>query len=147
MVERGAWTLTESLRRIPNLPFFYLVYRAWSHWKAISGGKHVQWLIQNRLIQEAPSDTLDELYKPTAQTLDDAKEFPEKILLSEKQVETFAEKLEMPVLAMELERAIWQVEQAQKTAAEEKQQSSTPARPSNTESKSETDPSKHQKKE
>ncbi|UKZ60270.1 uncharacterized protein TrAtP1_001552 [Trichoderma atroviride] len=39
---------------IPNIPFFYLVYRAWSHWRAINGGKHVQWLIQNKLIQLSP---------------------------------------------------------------------------------------------
>lgn len=29
------WKLTEGAR-IPNLPFFYLVFRAWSHWKGES---------------------------------------------------------------------------------------------------------------
>lgn len=129
---------------LPNLPFLYLLYRAWSHWKAILGGKHIQWLIQNKLIREAPSDTLDELYKSTALPLDDSKEAPEKMLLSEKQVEAFSEKLEIPPLAIELERAVWQVERALKTDAEKKeqQQSSEDAKSSTI-----SDPSKHDKKE
>jgi Mitochondrial K+-H+ exchange-related len=109
--------------RIPNLPFFYLAYRAWSHWRAALGGKHVQWLIKNRLIQEAPSTILDNLYKPTAHlAADDSPDAPERLLLTGEQAQSFADKLEMPALASELERAIWQVEQAQKTDVETKKE-------------------------
>lgn len=47
---------------IPNLPFFYLVYRAWSHWRALSGSKHIQHLLNKNLISPTPSPILDELY-------------------------------------------------------------------------------------
>lgn len=142
-VERSA---NRDLYRLPNLPFLYLLYRAWSHWKAILGGKHIQWLIQNRLVQESPSDTLDELYKSTALPLDESKETPEKMILSEKQAESFSKKLDMPALAIELERAIWQVEQAQKTATEEKQQQPS-ENVTSAETTTQTDPLKHHKKE
>lgn len=105
---------TDSSDRIPNLPFFYLVYRAWSHWRAIMGGRHVQWLIQNRLLSAAPSDKLDSLYPKGAPSIDDAHKIQEKMLLTNKQAQVFSEALEMPALAIELERAVWQVEQSLK---------------------------------
>lgn len=50
--------------RVPNLPFFYLVYRAWSHHRALSGGKHISFLLQHasRLLSYHPSPILDEIY-------------------------------------------------------------------------------------
>src|ERR1700722_11184421 len=50
------------MNRIPNIPFFYLVYRAWSHWRALSGSKHIQFLIERKLIKTKPSPILDTLY-------------------------------------------------------------------------------------
>lgn len=99
---------------IPNLPFFYLVYRAWSHWRAIAGGKHVSWLIERQLLQPSPSKILDELYETGAPTAPATLESPEKerMLLTQKQVRSFAQTLEIPALSMELERALWQVEEA-----------------------------------
>ncbi|EGU81445.1 hypothetical protein FOPG_05285 [Fusarium oxysporum f. sp. conglutinans race 2 54008] len=96
---------------IPNLPFFYLVYRAWSHGRAISGGKHLQWLLENKLLRLAPSEKLDRLYAlhaPPAEEPDNK----ERTLLTQKEVQTFSDTLDMPALEVELERAIWQVEQA-----------------------------------
>lgn len=95
--------------RIPNLPFFYLVYRAWSHWRAISGGKHIQWLIKNRLLQETPSEQLDKLYDDGGPSIENTKEDKEQMLLTEDQVQRFSDTLEIPALTVELERAIWQV--------------------------------------
>lgn len=95
--------------RIPNLPFFYLVYRTWSHWKAQAGGKHIQWLVQNKLLTPAPSPILDELYeKAPAQT----SEGVEQPLLSHDSIRSFSEKLCLPELETELDRAIWQVAKA-----------------------------------
>lgn len=100
------------------MPFFYLVYRAWSHWRAIAGGKHLQWLIEKKLLQPTPSKTLDQLYAlhaPPAEELDNK----EHTLLTQKEVQTFSETLNMPTLEVELERAIWQVEQSLKDPSEE----------------------------
>ncbi|KAF4454504.1 hypothetical protein F53441_3008 [Fusarium austroafricanum] len=96
---------------IPNIPFFYLVYRAWSHSRAIAGGKHLQWLLENKLLRLAPSEKLDQLYAlhaPPAEEPDNK----ERTLLTQKEVQTFSDTLNMPALEVELERAIWQVEQA-----------------------------------
>ncbi|KAF7560610.1 hypothetical protein G7046_g3530 [Stylonectria norvegica] len=103
---------------IPNLPFFYLVYRAWSHWRAIGGGKHVEWLIQNKLVQPSPSQMLDQLYLQHAQTVEDS-DTKEQILLTQKEVQTFSATLDIPELEIEMERAIWQVEQSLKKPAKD----------------------------
>ncbi|KAI5842863.1 mitochondrial K+-H+ exchange-related-domain-containing protein [Tricharina praecox] len=47
---------------IPNLPFFYLAYRAFSHWKALEGAKHLGFLAANGMFQPVPSAALDEVY-------------------------------------------------------------------------------------
>jgi hypothetical protein len=96
---------------IPNLPFFYLVYRAWSHYRAIAGGKHVQWLLEHKLLRSYPCAKLDQLYAlhaPPAEEPDNK----ERMLLTQKEVQTFSDTLDMPALEVELERAIWQVEHA-----------------------------------
>ncbi|KAK2595319.1 hypothetical protein QQS21_006975 [Conoideocrella luteorostrata] len=102
---------------IPNLPFFYLVYRAWSHWRAISGGKHIQWLVEKKLLKPTPSPILDALYSQAAVKAKLQRQQPsgvdkETLLLTQEQVRTFSESLDVPALEIELERAIWQVEQA-----------------------------------
>ncbi|KND88790.1 Uncharacterized protein C23H3.12c [Tolypocladium ophioglossoides CBS 100239] len=97
---------------IPNLPFFYLVYRAWSHWRAISGGKHIQWLVENKLLLPSPSKILDQLYGKAAPSLAAEPAGREQLLLTQKQVRSFSETLDVPALEIELERAIWQVEKA-----------------------------------
>lgn len=110
---RLSCNMRADISRIPNLPFFYLVYRAWSHYRAIAGGKHVQWLIDNELLYSVPSKTLDDLYAlhaPPAEEPDNK----ERTLLTQKEVQTFSKTLDMPALEVELERAIWQVEQSLK---------------------------------
>jgi len=87
------------------------VYRAWSHWKAISGGKHIQWLVENKLLQPSPSKILDKLYSSKDPAAAEASG-REELLLTQQQVRTFSEALDVPALEIELERAIWQVEKA-----------------------------------
>lgn len=53
---------------------------------------------------------MDKLYGEDAPSLDDSSSGKEKMLLTEKQVQAFCNTLEIPTLAIELERAIWQVE-------------------------------------
>lgn len=46
---------------IPNLPFFYLVWRAWSHYRAYQSSKYLNDLLaQNRIAPQA-SDELDRI--------------------------------------------------------------------------------------
>ncbi|SPN99631.1 uncharacterized protein DNG_02483 [Cephalotrichum gorgonifer] len=128
---------------IPNLPFFYLVYRAWSHWRAIKGGQHVQFLVKNKLLSLAPSPILDAIYAspklqaaklPPHPIVGDessaekashdvkaeggdapeetaAGEMPEKILVTKEIGRQLSEALEHPEIEVEIERALWQVEQ------------------------------------
>lgn len=120
---------------IPNLPFFYLVYRAWSHYRALAGSKHIQYLLKENLIVPNPSPILDTLYSAgimkatrgsitlnpreanaepgeTSKLLDDAPMEPEVLLLGEGDSARIAQALEMPELRAELDRAIWQVKKA-----------------------------------
>ncbi|KAL2255482.1 hypothetical protein VTK26DRAFT_3265 [Humicola hyalothermophila] len=129
---------------IPNLPFFYLVYRAWSHWRALQGGKHIQFLVKNNLLALTPSPVLDAVYAEQKEplpwtskpTTDDHGEpliqsnpssFPtgsrnptgETMLLSQANGKRMTQALDLPQLEVELERAIWQVEMAIKKESAE----------------------------
>ncbi|KAG5980204.1 hypothetical protein E4U55_004277 [Claviceps digitariae] len=109
---------------IPNLPFFYLVYRAWSHWRALAGGKHIKFLLDKKLLKPTPSPVLDALYSQAGtlqqlQTHNSSASSPnsnptsqEVQLLTQAQVRSCSQKLHTPALELELERAIWQVERA-----------------------------------
>ncbi|KAI1648648.1 mitochondrial K+-H+ exchange-related-domain-containing protein [Daldinia loculata] len=124
---------------IPNLPFFYLVYRAWSHWRALAGGKHIQFLCEKNLLTLSPSPVLDSIYAPllpdplaskeqiadtdraSKSTAGNSKEFAEeRMLLSQENRRQLVKALEIPELEVELERAIWQVETAIQKEQEEK---------------------------
>lgn len=120
---------------IPNFPFFYLAYRAWSHWRAIAGGSHLEFLRQNKLLRLAPSKDLDHIYHPLNPTPGKPLEHPltdtnplksesdldegEEVILSHDNGREIAEFLELPELRVEMERAIWQVEQARKRKQKE----------------------------
>lgn len=114
---------------IPNLPFFYLVYRAWSHWRAFSGSKHIQFILEHNLVRPNPSPILDAIYSTkvpedatkkvpinaaskTASQSSDATESKdeETMVLSKGSAKMIASALEIPELEVELDRAIWQVE-------------------------------------
>ncbi|KAI1118722.1 mitochondrial K+-H+ exchange-related-domain-containing protein [Nemania sp. NC0429] len=113
---------------IPNLPFFYLVFRAWSHYRALAGGKHLQWLSSNNFFTLWPSEILDSIYprhlpssnSPEQESHHSSPESPhqgdnspvaeERLLLTQDSGRKLARALEVPELEAELERAIWQVE-------------------------------------
>ncbi|KAI1345038.1 mitochondrial K+-H+ exchange-related-domain-containing protein [Xylariaceae sp. FL0016] len=123
---------------IPNLPFFYLVYRAWSHWRALAGGRHLQWLVQNKFLTLSSSPVLNTIYPsllPRATSQDQSAaeskwELPssndtnvegkEKMVLTQASGRQLAKALELPQLEVELERAIWQVENDIQKEKEEK---------------------------
>ncbi|GAW20049.1 hypothetical protein ANO14919_095430 [Xylariales sp. No.14919] len=125
---------------IPNLPFFYLVYRAWSHYRALAGGKHLQWLISNNFFTVSPSPTLDTIYPHHPRSLslpeesnqsdsyqsDKGPSTQETLLLTQDSGRELARALKVPELQVELERAIWQVETAIRKQSEAAE-SSTPS--------------------
>ena len=123
--------------RIPNLPFFYLVWRAWSHYKALYGGKLLEHLTTHNHIKIAPSSQMDQLYAagliaPNRQATRDAPlPTPEQIKQVAEVVETqtengkgeamllqqwngklLAEGFNLPEMEIEIERAVEQVEKA-----------------------------------
>ncbi|KAK0645479.1 mitochondrial K+-H+ exchange-related-domain-containing protein [Cercophora newfieldiana] len=131
---------------IPNLPFFYLCYRAWSHYRALAGGKHIQFLLQKNLLTLTPSPVVDEVYADQKQPLPstpqptttlkagpDGETFKtfdpsntkvpnpdgETMLLSQANGKKMTQALDLPQLEVELERAIWQVETAIKESNKE----------------------------
>ncbi|KAG9242547.1 fungal and plant [Calycina marina] len=101
---------------IPNLPFFYLVFRAWSHWTALSGSKHIQFLLDKKLLKPEASPILDKLYarnkNPFATPAKSSGPTEERILLTEDEGKDIALVLDIPELFLELKRAVWQVERS-----------------------------------
>ncbi|KAI0404176.1 mitochondrial K+-H+ exchange-related-domain-containing protein [Xylaria palmicola] len=115
---------------VPNLPFFYLVYRAWSHYRALAGGRHLQWLLSKDFYTLSPWEVLDTVYPRQLPSLTLSKQIStpantepahesdqtppaeERLLLTQESGRKLARALEIPELEVELERAIWQVETA-----------------------------------
>ena len=120
---------------IPNLPFFYLLYRAWSHWRALAGGKHLKFLLANNLVEPTPSPLLASIYPPAAHSLSSAPSPEPKVskeetapppgqevmMLSQAHGREMYRALQIPELEVELERAIWQVETALQKQKEEQE--------------------------
>jgi len=120
---------------IPNIPFFYLVFRAWSHWRALSGSQHIEFLLDSKLVTPKPSAVLDTLYsagvmqavrdntliRTKGSTIKSSSSInkgngggEEVVLLQPWNAKLMAKALEIPELEVELERAIWQVEKSLK---------------------------------
>ena len=129
--------ITNPFSRLPNLPGFYLLFRAWSHWRALEGGKHIQFILDNNLLSLSPSPFLNSIYgiygdsrplfreikenditgEPPQSPRDEKKDLgstaaaaEEKLLLTQEKGQKLAQGLDLPELEIELERAIWQVE-------------------------------------
>ncbi|KAL8816398.1 MAG: hypothetical protein Q9223_004585 [Gallowayella weberi] len=132
---------------VPNLPFFYLLFRAWSHWRARSGSQHVEFLLNNRLLKFTASNRLDlgytaggletkmkELDSEAKKVLDkpadvnsdpEASKDTEKILLTQSSGSFIADLTQVPELEEQVQRAVKQVEKslrAKKELQEEKQE-------------------------
>ncbi|PYH98572.1 hypothetical protein BO71DRAFT_395167 [Aspergillus ellipticus CBS 707.79] len=110
---------------VPNIPFFYLVYRGWSHWRALNGSKHLEFLVEKDLLNLMSHPGLEKLYakrvsyalehtqldKPFAEMVENVEKSDDKLLLRMKDAKKLASILEAPDLALEAERAIVQVEE------------------------------------
>ena len=127
--------LTISHTSVPNLPFFYLCFRAYSHYRAWYGGAFLSHLTRHNLIKHTPSPQLDALYAtgllhptrqaareaspPTAEDIervsrevkvqdDDGGE--EVMVLRKWNGKVLAEAFGLPEMEVEIERAVEQVE-------------------------------------
>ncbi|KAL5113876.1 hypothetical protein ACEQ8H_008256 [Pleosporales sp. CAS-2024a] len=128
---------------VPNLPFFYVLYRAYSHWTALNGSKFLAFLLQHKLPTPTSSWPLDQLYTaglmyptrqrshaaptPTEQqashvaalvhkqTHNDTKDV---MVLQRWNAKLIAEHLQLPDMQVDMERAVEQVEQSIRTKAE-----------------------------
>ncbi|KAL2833086.1 mitochondrial K+-H+ exchange-related-domain-containing protein [Aspergillus pseudoustus] len=114
---------------IPNIPFFYLIYRGWSHWRALNGSKHLQFLVEKGLLKPVSYPGLVDLYAkrvsstleetdrndPVSEMVEDVEKSDDKILLRMKDAKKLATILDAPGLALEAERAIIQVSEQLKS--------------------------------
>ncbi|KAK8172843.1 mitochondrial K+-H+ exchange-related-domain-containing protein [Phyllosticta citrichinensis] len=132
---------------IPNIPFFYLVFRAYSHWKALSGSKHLEFLLKHNLIKPTPSAELDEAYAaglihstredsrnsppPTREHIEEVAKIVERqtnngsedvMVLQKWNGKLLAEKYHLPEMEVEIERAVEQVENSIKAKDELKEE-------------------------
>ncbi|KDN64722.1 hypothetical protein CSUB01_01936 [Colletotrichum sublineola] len=116
---------------------FALVPVAWSHWRALEGGKHLRFLVDNKLLALSPSKLLNDIYTPLIS--EDKTQTPSKpalrqgespqgktgnskdemILLSQANGQRIAKVLDVPELSVEIERAIWQVNHVKQAKQEE----------------------------
>ncbi|KAL9029559.1 MAG: hypothetical protein Q9180_007016 [Flavoplaca navasiana] len=131
---------------VPNIPFFYLVFRAWSHWRARSGSQHINFLLENRLLKFTISRPLRLAYdvaglevatKELDSAVEEVKEKKhqaraesvaeadiEKMLLTQSDGKIISELVDVPELEEQIQRAVKQVEKAlkaEKELQEEKQ--------------------------
>ncbi|KAL5635465.1 hypothetical protein ACGC1H_004304 [Rhizoctonia solani] len=56
---------------IPNLPFFFCVWRAWTHWKAHKASTYLLELSNKDAIHASPSQDLDNVYSNASKLLPD----------------------------------------------------------------------------
>ncbi|KAL1969404.1 hypothetical protein VTN77DRAFT_9597 [Rasamsonia byssochlamydoides] len=109
---------------VPNIPFFYLAYRGWSHWRALSGSRHLVYLLEKGLLQPQSSPELENFYskrlvharqerkndKSAVSTQED-KDTEERLLLEESDGMELGQILGAPEIAIEVERAVVQIRQ------------------------------------
>jgi hypothetical protein len=122
--------------RIPNIPGFYLLFRAYSHYKAWSGSQHLEYLVDKQLVRPAPSELLDEIYASSSKLIEAPIETAEKeisdesalllddevMFLNQESGSQIANAFDVKELGVEIERAIEQVEKKIKTEKEAKKQ-------------------------
>ncbi|EXJ89288.1 hypothetical protein A1O3_02354 [Capronia epimyces CBS 606.96] len=118
---------------IPNIPFFYAAYRCWSHWRALKGSDHLDFILDHRLYRLLSTPEIEDLYEQIApdapdftfvtriQVLDGSAP-PEQILLPLGSHSLVAKVTGVPELSNEVERALWQIgRQSEQEKAQEAQ--------------------------
>lgn len=81
---------------VPNIPFFYVAFRAWSHYRAMEGSKHLNLLLDQDRITYSASSVLDDIYSKDGK------------MDSERLLRTLKDRL--PAMTAEVQRANLQLE-------------------------------------
>ncbi|KAK4998333.1 hypothetical protein LTR66_002421 [Elasticomyces elasticus] len=114
---------------IPNLPLGYMLFRTWSHYRALNGGRYLQALQSGKLIIATPSKAIDDIYEESRRVLqftpaesDLAANISgsssitssegETLLLRPSDGKVIADVFTLPEMQIEVERAVEQVELA-----------------------------------
>jgi hypothetical protein len=97
-----------------------MLFRTWSHYRALNGGKYLEALLSRNLVAPTPSKEMDEMYAaglPTngSQIASEnsplqANEKGEAMLLKRWNGKLIAETFKLPELEIEISRAVDQVE-------------------------------------
>ncbi|THC88562.1 hypothetical protein EYZ11_011993 [Aspergillus tanneri] len=117
---------------VPNIPFLYLVYRGWSHWR--------EFLVEKDLLKPVSYPGLEQLYakrvpralehshveKPISQMAEDVENSKDTLLLRMTDAKKLATILDAPELALEAERAIVQAEEQLQAQKKEEQEKNAP---------------------
>ncbi|KAJ5588490.1 hypothetical protein N7537_011168 [Penicillium hordei] len=120
---------------VPNIPFFYLAYRGWSHWRALNGSRHLEFLVEKSLLNPISSPELEQLYAKRAsqkiegsttetsysEVAEDIEQSEDRVLLKMSDARKLATILDAPELALEAERAIIQVREQLEAVGKAKQ--------------------------
>ncbi|KAI5792235.1 mitochondrial K+-H+ exchange-related-domain-containing protein, partial [Pyronema domesticum] len=117
---------------IPNLPFFYLAYRAFCHWKALLGAKHLEWLAtkaqeNDAVLKAVGSNVLDAVYERRRLSaanrvgldrrtdwMQGGRDGADRLLIEAEDAQEIAKALDFPELAVECERACKQISEEMK---------------------------------
>lgn len=118
---------------IPNIPFFYLAFRCWSHWRALKGSDHLDFMIDHRILRFVSTPQIENIYKTVAPNLQNSYHFVtrnqvldgedprEELLLTTNSHSLVSKTLQVPELSGEIERAVKQVTTSMKKQEEEQQ--------------------------
>jgi hypothetical protein len=119
---------------IPNIPFFYFAFRCWSHWRALRGSDHLDFLLDHRILRFISTPEIEAIYKTAAPNHQHSYQFitrnqaldgedpKELLLLTSGSHVPISKDLEAPELNLEVERAVMQVETSLRKQEEEQQQ-------------------------
>lgn len=97
-----------------------MLFRTWSHYRALKGGKYLEALLSRNLIASTPSKEMDDIYAaglPANSSQPTSEESPlqpnedgETMLLKRWNGKLIAEAFKIPELEIEISRAVDQVE-------------------------------------
>lgn len=118
---------------IPNIPFFYVAFRCWSHWRALRGSDHLDFMLDHRILRFISTPEVEKIYKTVAPDLQHSYRFvtknqvldgddpKEHLLLTTGSHTIISQDLQVPELSGEVERAVLQVQTSIRKQEEEQQ--------------------------
>ncbi|KAG4305373.1 hypothetical protein PORY_000929 [Pneumocystis oryctolagi] len=91
---------------IPNIPGFYLLFRAYSHWKAFHGAQHLDYLLKNNLFNLSASLSLEKVYGTSLQSTNN----DDYLLLNAARISTISKIIDHKDFQTHLKRVVHQIQ-------------------------------------